>query len=227
VGKSSLYNRIVGREAAIVTAVEGTTRDVLSETVALGQVTLRLFDTAGLHETADPVERIGIDRARSALDAAELVLAVFDGSEAPTREDLDLIDSLVSHPATVVAVINKSDRGESFADAYRARFAHAVCVSCEEGTGLDALSSLIEGLYLSDGLDLVSDPVITNARQLGAALAAHDAVQRALDILDTYLPVELLCVDTEAAMQAIAEVDGRAVSEDIVTQIFSRFCVGK
>ena len=227
VGKSSLYNRLVGRDAAIVTDVEGTTRDVLSETVALGEVTLRLFDTAGLHETADPVERIGIDRARTALDSAELVLAVFDGSEAPAREDLDLIDALSSHPATVVAVITKSDRGEAFADAYRARFAHAVCVSCEEGTGLEALSSLIEGLYLSDGLDLVSDPVITNARQLGAALAAHDAVQRALDILDTHLPVELLCVDAEVAMQAIAEVDGRAVSEDIVTQIFSRFCVGK
>lgn len=227
VGKSSLYNRIVGREAAIVTAVEGTTRDVLSETVSLGEVTLRLFDTAGLRKTADPVERIGIDRARAAMDAAELILAVFDGSEAPTAEDITLMEALDAQPAAVIAVINKRDAGEMGAEEYRARFAHCVSVSAERGEGMDALSALVKQLFLSDGLDLGRDPVLANARQHASAMAALDAVRRAREAMAAGLPEELACADAEAAMQAIAEVDGRAVSEDVVSQIFSRFCVGK
>ncbi len=227
VGKSSLYNRIVGRDAAIVTEIEGTTRDVLSETVSLGGVTLRLFDTAGLHETPDPVERIGIDRARKALDEAELILAVFDGSEAPTASDEALMELLSSHPATVIAVINKQDKGDRGERTYRDRFSCAVSLSAAEGDGMEALATLVEQLFLSDGLNLGTDPVLSNARQHGAAMAALEAVRRAREALDAGLPLELSCADAETAMQAISEVDGRAVSEDIVTQIFSRFCVGK
>ena len=117
-GKSSLYNRIIGREAAIVTEVEGTTRDVLSESAALGRVTLRLSDTAGLHETEDPVERIGITRANEAIDGAELVLAVFDASRAPDEEDERLIQRLSDANATVVAVLNKNDLSAEHEDYY-------------------------------------------------------------------------------------------------------------
>ena len=227
VGKSSLYNLIVGRDAAIVTEVEGTTRDVLSETVSLGGVTLRLFDTAGLHDTADPVERIGIDRARAALEEAELILAVFDGSTAPTAEDLALIGQLKESPATVIAVVNKQDLGDGYVGEYGKNFSHTVALSAADGRGAEALGEVLERLFLSDGIDPFRDPVLANARQYGAAMAALDAVRRAENALGAGLPVELACADAEAAMQAISEVDGRAVSEDIVTQIFSRFCVGK
>ncbi|MBQ8310171.1 MAG: tRNA uridine-5-carboxymethylaminomethyl(34) synthesis GTPase MnmE [Clostridia bacterium] len=227
VGKSSLYNRIVGRDAAIVTAVEGTTRDVLCETAALGRVTLRLFDTAGLHDTADPVEQIGIARAREALDRAELVLAVFDGSRQPDDEELALIEELREHAGTVIAVINKSDLGEAAADFYRSKFAHAVTLSAERGEGMDALTDLTETLFVRGDIDVRRDVVLSNARQNGAALAALEAVGSARGALAAGLPIELCCSDAECAMEAIAQLDGRSISEDIVAQIFSHFCVGK
>lgn len=227
VGKSSLYNLIVGRDAAIVTDVEGTTRDVLTETAALGRVTLRLFDTAGLRQTEDVVERIGIDRARKALEDAELILAVFDGSVAPDKEDQALAQSLSGSNATVIAVINKSDLGIAEEDFYKTHFSHTVTLSAKAGEGTEELSALVESCFINGELDTKSDTVLTNARQRGAAIATLEALKRAQEGLELGLPVELCCSDCEAAMQAIAELDGRAVSEDIVSHIFSHFCVGK
>ena len=227
VGKSSLYNCIVGRDAAIVTDVEGTTRDVLSEVAALGRVTLRLFDTAGLRETEDVVEKIGIDRARKALEDAELILAVFDGSIAPDEEDKALAESLSGTDATVIAVINKSDLGIIAEDFYTTHFAHTVTLSAKAGEGTEALSELVESCFINGELDTKEDTVLTNARQKGAALTALEAIKRAQAGLSYGLPIELCCSDCEAAMQAIAELDGRAVSEDIVSHNFSHFCVGK
>lgn len=227
VGKSSLYNCIVGRDAAIVTDVEGTTRDVLTETAALGRVTLRLFDTAGLHETDDVVEKIGIDRARKALADAELILAVFDGSVIPDDEDKALAESLSNTDATAIAVINKADLGIAERDFYTQHFTHTVSLSAKEGKGIAELSALVESCFINGELDTKNDTVLTNARQKGAALAALEAIKRAREGLAYGLPVELCCSDCEAAMQAIAELDGRAVSEDIVSHIFSHFCVGK
>lgn len=227
VGKSSLYNRIVGRDAAIVTDVEGTTRDVLTETAALGRVTLRLFDTAGLRRTEDVVEKIGIDRARKALEDAELILAVFDGSVVPDEEDEALATSLSNTDATVIAVINKSDLGIAEQDFYTAHFSHTVTLSAKEGEGTEELSALVESCFINGELDTKTDTVLTNARQKGAALSALEALKRAREGLALGLPVELCCSDCESAMQAIAELDGRAVSEDIVSHIFSHFCVGK
>ena len=227
VGKSSLYNLIVGRDAAIVTDVEGTTRDVLTETAALGRVTLRLFDTAGLRQTEDVVERIGIDRARKALEDAELILAVFDGSVAPDEEDKALAQSLSGSNATVIAVINKSDLGIAEEDFYKTHFSHTVTLSAKAGEGTEELSALVESCFINGELDTKADTVLTNARQRGAAIATLEALKRAQEGLELGLPVELCCSDCEAAMQAIAELDGRAVSEDIVSHIFSHFCVGK
>jgi tRNA modification GTPase len=199
----------------------------LTETAALGRVTLRLFDTAGLHETDDVVEKIGIDRARKALEDAELILAVFDGSSAPDEEDKALAESLSSTDATVIAIINKSDLGIAEEEFYTQRFTHTVTLSAKGGEGIDALSALVESCFINGELDTKKDTVLTNARQKGAALSALDAIKRARDGLAYGLPVELCCSDCEAAMQAIAELDGRAVSEDIVSHIFSHFCVGK
>ena len=227
VGKSSLYNCIVGRDAAIVTDVEGTTRDVLTETAALGRVTLRLFDTAGLHETDDVVEKIGIDRARKALEDAELILAVFDGSNVPDEEDEMLAKLLSSMNKTVIAIVNKADLGVVAEDFYTANFAHAVTFSAKDGGGMESLSDLVESCFINGKLDTKNDTVLTNARQKSAAVVALEALRRAKLGLVFDLPIELCCNDCEAAMEAIAELDGRAVSEDIVSHIFSHFCVGK
>ena len=227
VGKSSLYNRIVGRDAAIVTEIEGTTRDVLSETAALGRVTLRLFDTAGLHETDDPVERIGIERAQKALDEAELVLAVFDGSMPITDEDRRITEQLKGVGAVLVAVVNKSDRAAVDSDFYTTHFAHVVSICAKTGDGMSDLTALIERLFVDGTIDCRRDAVLTSARQHASAFAALRAVRRALQVLREGYPIDLCCTDAEAAMAALSELDGRAVSEDIVSEIFSHFCVGK
>ena len=227
VGKSSLYNRILGRNAAIVTSVEGTTRDVLTETTALGRVTLRLFDTAGLHDTADPVERIGIERAGDALRNAELVLAVFDGSVPPTEEDKRIARQLSSVAAPMIAVLNKADLGKRDNPFYAEHFAHVIRLSAEHGEGMDHLTALVEQLFVDGELDSRQDAVLTNARQHAAALSSLEAVRRALGALRAGMPIDMCCTDAEAAMEALYELDGRAVSEDVVAEIFSHFCVGK
>ncbi len=228
VGKSSLYNRLVGRDAAIVTDLEGTTRDILTERASIGRVTLRLFDTAGLRETENPVEQIGIARAKEALDDAELIFAVFDGSRAADGEDRELARALSARGAVTVAILNKADLMDGEEDPfYRAQFANVCTVSAHSGKGMDALQACVEQLFTDGRLDTRRDAVLTNARQHGAALSALSALHRAQEGLRAGLETDLCCADVEAAMSAISELDGRAVSEDIVSQIFSHFCVGK
>ncbi len=228
VGKSSLYNQLVGREAAIVTEIEGTTRDVLTESTHLGRVTLRLSDTAGLHETSDRVEQIGIDRAQGALADAELVLAVFDASVPPTPEDVALCERLQDMSCAKIAILNKSDLSSDAAtDFYAGYFTHTVSISAKEGQGMDALTELVEKLFIDGALDLRSDAVLTNARQYAAALKALRLLEAATASLRAGFPLDVCCSDAEGAMEALAELDGRAVSEDLVSEIFSHFCVGK
>ena len=228
VGKSSLYNQLVGREAAIVTEIEGTTRDVLTESTHLGRVTLRLSDTAGLHETSDRVEQIGIDRAQGALAEAELVLAVFDASTPPTSEDLALCEKLQDMDCAKIAILNKNDLANGAgADFYTNYFTHTVSLSAKEGQGMDALTALVERLFIDGALDFRSDAVLTNARQYAAALKALRLLEAATASLKEGFPVDVCCSDAEGAMEALAELDGRAVSEDLVSEIFSHFCVGK
>lgn len=227
VGKSSLYNRIVGHDAAIVTSVEGTTRDVLSETAALGRVTLRLFDTAGLHETLDPVEQIGIRRATDAMEQAELILAVFDGSHAPTEEDRRIAAQVLATGIPSVAILNKSDLGEAEDAFYSEQFSHTVRLSAEDGRGMGALCALVEELFVDGALDSRRDAVLSNARQHAAALSAHESVERTLEALRGGYPIDLCCTEVERAMSALSELDGHEVTEDVVSQIFSHFCVGK
>lgn len=228
VGKSSLFNRLVGRDAAIVTDVEGTTRDVLSATASAGRVTLHLSDTAGLHETNDRVEQLGVARARAALEDAELILAVFDVSTVPDENDRALAELLHRQSATVIAVFNKVDRtnGEIPAQRYLG-FQEPVLLSAESGEGMEELCSLIEARFTDGQIDLSKDAVLTGARQHAAALRALQAVQAAREALEMGYPIDACCTDAERAMAALAELDGRAVSEDIVGEIFSHFCVGK
>ena len=227
VGKSSLYNRILGRDAAIVTDIEGTTRDVLTERASLGRVTLRLSDTAGLHDTENQVERIGMDRARDLLEEAELILAVFDATKPVDEEDRMLARELSEKRGVSIAVINKSDLSAEPDPFYAERFPHTVSVSAETGEGMEALCGMVEALFTDGLLDTGRDAVLSNARQHASALSALEAVRRAIASLTAGLPVELACTDAEQAMSALSELDGRAISEDIVSSIFSRFCVGK
>lgn len=225
-GKSTLYNALVGREAAIVTDVAGTTRDILNETVALGAVTLRLFDTAGLRETADTVEGIGIDRARRVMNEAELILAVFDAGRAVSEAERALLSELRDMSATVVLVLNKCDNGVRFPQELTEGFGHVVRISAADGE-IGELRKTVEALYLDDSISLREDAVVSNARQYAALKRGADALGVAVRSLCSGIPLDAACIDAELAMAALGEVDGRAVDEAIISDIFSHFCVGK
>lgn len=231
-GKSSLYNRIVGREAAIVTDIAGTTRDVLSETAAIGRVTVRLHDTAGLRASDDYVEQIGIARALEHLESAELVLAVFDACAPLNDEDEDLLQKLSQHAGCVIGVLNKTDAAtDAQIAALQERLAPSVqtttCLSALTGAGFDALVQVVEQMFIDGAIDLRHDAVVANARQHAALILACERLEQALGAIGMGLPIDLCCSDVEQAAEALAEVDGRAVSEDVVAGIFAHFCVGK
>lgn len=223
-GKSSLYNALLGREAAIVTDVAGTTRDVLEDTVSVGGVTLRLCDTAGLREASDEVERIGIDRARERIASAELVVALFDGSRERRAEDEELSRLLEGIISPVIKLVTKSDLPRA-AGAFVPE--GAICISARTGAGLDELAACVRGLFIDGSLNMSEDAIVANARQYAALRGAEESVGASLAALDAGLPEDVACSDLESAMSALAEIDGRAVTVDIVNDIFARFCVGK
>ena len=227
-GKSSLYNRIVGRDAAIVTDIEGTTRDILTESAKIGRVMLNLSDTAGLRESNDKVESIGIERARRTATEAELILAVFDGSREPDAQDKEILEFIKSLNGVKVAIINKSDLGTlPYFDELKKDFEFSITLSANSGDGFDALAEKIEEIYIDKSLDTASDAIISNARQHAAILSAIEALTIAISAIENTLPLEICCAEVENTLASLGELDGRTVSEDIVAKIFSNFCVGK
>ncbi len=229
-GKSSVYNRILGYDAAIVTDIEGTTRDVLRQTATLGKTLLLLCDTAGLRQTDDRVESIGMERTRAEMKKAGLILAVFDASRPLSEEDLALAEEITATGIPTVALLNKIDREESDGitiATIRQRFAHTVAVSAAEGDGFDRLAEVIDGLFIDGSIDMGRDAVVTGARQYAALTLAAEALESALADLRADLPLDLCCVGMEHALTSLGEVDGRELGEEIVAEIFSRFCVGK
>ena len=227
-GKSTLYNLIVGRDAAIVTDIEGTTRDILTESAKLGKVTLRLSDTAGLRCTHDKVESIGIERARREAESAELILAVFDGSRAPDSDDVEFCNYLESLSGIKIAIINKSDlktvpEMQKLVD----KFDLKIPFSAETGKGIDALSSAVEKIYIDNNLDMGQSAIIANARQNAAVIRTLDTLSDAITSLRQELPLEVCCVEIENALSAHGEHDGRPVSDDNISKKFANFCVGK
>ena len=227
VGKSSLYNCLVGRSAAIVTDVAGTTRDVLESTVSCGRVLLRLCDTAGVRDTEDPVEKIGVARSREAIQAAELILAVFDGSEALTAEDFDLISRLSNVGGVKVALINKKDKGAAWdACALGNGFAAHLSVSAKENDMM-ALAGTVEKLFTNGELEAGSTAILSSARQFAALHRGREALRGAEEALLASAELDAAVSDMEVALAAFGECDGRSVSADVVDRIFSAFCVGK
>lgn len=228
VGKSSLYNCLVGYDAAIVTEIEGTTRDLLSETISLGRVVLRLTDTAGIRATDDRVESIGVERAKRSLDEAELVLTVFDNSRPLEQEDFEIMDNLKMINATKVAIINKNDEYSMISeDIIRQNFTHVVKLSAKNEYNVGELKKLVEELYVNEEIDTENDAVLINARQDSTLALTQKHLNLALEALENGFSPDLAGVDIELAMSNLAQIDGREVEEDVVAQIFSHFCVGK
>ena len=223
VGKSSLLNALAGYDRVIVTDIPGTTRDTVEETVLLGATRLRLLDTAGIRETADTVESIGVERARQAIDQADLVLFVCDGSKALTQEDEEIIE-LCEEKENAIALINKADLG-SEVDPGDLPFMWVISVCAKSGEGLDQLADAVDTLFEND---IPCDgSILTNARQFDACRRAYEAMMNALKGLQLGLTPDAVLTDVEEAMEAMGEVTGATVREDITARIFERFCVGK
>ena len=227
VGKSALYNALCGEDLAIVTEHAGTTRDVLSSTVPLGRVMLRLYDTAGLRNAEDPVERIGVDRSRTKMEEAELLLAVFDASRPLSEEEEALLAELKQAAGCVVILWNKSDLGEAPLPAAFADFPSVLPISAKTGAGLDTLTTLVERLFTDGSIRLGEDAVIASARQYAALSRAREALSRAREAFRMGLYADIASSELEVALAAFAELDGRTVSDEIISEIFRRFCVGK
>ncbi len=225
VGKSSLLNALTGEDSAIVTAIAGTTRDIVEETIRLGPVLLRVSDTAGLRDTEDAVEKIGIERAIRRADRASLILAVFDGSAPLSYEDKMVVARTEGKRA--IAVWNKCDLpAAADEDFLRRHFQKIVKISAKNGDNLQVLTQTIcEMAGLSDVA--FDGSLITNARQAAALTRAARRCEEAFFSAQSGMTADAVVMDTEGAIAALGEITGQTVTDDIVQKIFEQFCVGK
>ena len=223
VGKSSLLNALVGFDRAIVTEVAGTTRDTVEESCILGSTRLRLIDTAGIRDTGDRIEAMGVARSREAIEQADLVLFVCDGSMPACPEDLAIAQLCAGHDHVIV-LLNKSDLGQAFSPAVLS-LPNVLRVSAATGQGLEQLSSLVDAMFA--GNTPCDGSIVTNARQYDSLRRACGSMEQALQGLRAGLTPDAVLTDVELAMEAMGEVTGVTVREDITARIFERFCVGK
>lgn len=222
VGKSSLLNALAGFERAIVTDIPGTTRDTVEESVMVGSTRLRLIDTAGIRETDDAVEALGVERSKKAVEEADLTIFVCDGSQPLDEEDRQIIDLCLDIPA--IALINKSDLGNAVQPS-DLPFVTVIETSLATGEGLDKLAGVLDEQFAGD--QPCDGSILTNPRQFDACRRAYEAMLQSLQGLKLGQTPDAVLTDIEAAMEAMGEVTGATVREDITARIFERFCVGK
>lgn len=221
-GKSSLLNALLGYDRAIVTDVPGTTRDTIEEKLRLGGLTLKLCDTAGIHDTEDRVEQLGVERSRRAMEQAELVLVVLDGSRQPAEEDAALLSAAENAPHALV-VMSKSDLVQR-REKPETKLP-VVAVSAVSGEGLRELEETIQAMFPLPAVP--AGEILTNARQAEAVARAVESMEAALEAMNTGATPDIVLTETEGAMAALGELTGRSIREEVTNRIFQRFCVGK
>lgn len=214
VGKSSLLNALLEEDKAIVTDIAGTTRDIVEGTVRLDGITLNLIDTAGIHESNDIVEKIGIDKSLQALEKAELVIVVLDGSEALTQEDHKLLE--MTKNKNRIVVYNKNDKAIQH---------DGISISAINGD-VEALTNAMKEKYEKE-LYLASSDTLNNERQIGLAIQAEQSMKNAIRTLEDGMELDLVTIDLENAWTSLKEITGKVGKEDLLDEIFSRFCLGK
>ena len=224
VGKSTLFNCLSGFERSIVTDIAGTTRDVVEETVRLGDVTLRLADTAGIHETDDIIEGIGIGIAEQMIDSSELVLAVFDGGSPLSDDDVDLINKINNN---FIAIINKSDLEQKLdLSVIREKTENIVFISAKGSDGISELQRIIETLFELNE-EAFSSVTAANERQKKCVDSAILCIDEAIAALDNGELLDAVNVLVDEAEQHLLSLTGEKITDAVVDEVFSRFCVGK
>lgn len=232
-GKSSLLNLLLGEERAIVTDIAGTTRDVITEYANLDGITLMITDTAGIRDTDDPVEKIGVDRARKSLEDADLVLFVLDTSTIIDKNDLNVLSSIRNKPCILIA--NKSDLPQKMDETeIRKSLNHNfveklpfILFSVHNKTGLRELTDTIRQMFFSGRLNDREDVVITNARQKELLVDAKESLLRLSDSIRGQMSEDFFTIDLTGAYESLGEVIGEETGEDLINEIFSNFCMGK
>lgn len=223
VGKSSLLNQLLREEKAIVTDIAGTTRDVITEFANIGGVPLELIDTAGIRETEDIVEKIGVERSQKALEEADLVLLVLDASSPLTPKDLELLE--LSSSTNRIVLLNKTDLPEKIELEKLPK--DFIKISALKNENLDAVEKQIRALFFSGEIEAKDATTLSNARHIGLVEQALDALKEANRGLAMGLPVDLIQVDVTRCWQLLGEITGEAAPDELITQLFSQFCLGK
>lgn len=228
VGKSSLLNTLAQEERAIVTDIAGTTRDVIEEYVNVNGIPLKLLDTAGIRETADLVEKIGVERSRSALSEADLILLVVNGAEPLTEEEQELIEQLKDRQTIVI--INKQDLPQRIDTAYIERVfgeGRVVRTSLLEQQGIDRLEKAIADIFFTGQLESGDLTYVSNVRHIHLLNRAKASLEEAYTAAEQFVPIDMIQIDVRNAWESLGEIIGDSVSESLIDQIFSQFCLGK
>ena len=225
VGKSSLLNRFLREERAIVTAIPGTTRDVIEESIDLDGVTIRLVDTAGLRDTDDVIEQEGIKRTRAAQDEADLLLVVVDGSVPLTSDDWQLLSTVRDRKHVVV--MNKADLTMAMETDVVLVDHPTYAVSAKTGLGIETVKAALRAQLVSGGFDTTESVMVTNVRHRDALRRASDSLSQALESVQCGMAGELVSIDVRAAADALGEITGAITTDEILGRIFSQFCIGK
>ena len=222
VGKSSLMNALLNQERAIVTAIPGTTRDVLTERITIGGVTAELSDTAGQRDTLDPVEKIGVDRARNAVETADIVLIVLDASSEMDESDRELLRDA---DGRTLVCLNKMDLDAVLSRAAIAELTDVEIIelSASTGHGMQTLTEALEARLSAN----LSEDNLTVERHIALAQEAVRSLGRALDAIGMAMPLDVVSLDLKSALESLSEITATDATEDVITEIFARFCVGK
>lgn len=225
-GKSSLLNRFLETERAIVTDVPGTTRDVIEEWITIQGVPICLVDTAGIRSTDDTVEQIGVRRAKEYMDRADIILVVVDQSRPLQEEDRQILETARGRQALIV--LNKEDLQPAFeTEELQSYGLPILSISASTGAGMGALKDAMLSLALKQGLTAAQSALLANTRHIELVRQSREALQRALDTIEAGMPVDCAIVDIREAWELLGSITGDTVHDDIIEEIFSRFCLGK
>lgn len=226
-GKSSLLNILVGEERAIVTEIAGTTRDILQEQIQIGGIGLNVIDTAGIRDTEDIVEKIGVNKSREYIEKADLIIYVVDSSTELDENDQEIIEAIQNKKAIVL--LNKSDLdAKTDASALQTQLSKPILsISAKNNTGIHELETLIEEMFFSGKLSFNDEVYITNIRQKNALAEAQNSLKMVLQSIADGMPEDFFTIDMMNAYEALGTIIGESVGEDLVNEIFSKFCMGK
>lgn len=226
-GKSSLLNILVGEERAIVTEIAGTTRDILQEQIQIGGIGLNVIDTAGIRDTKDIVEKIGVNKSREYIEKADLIIYVVDSSTELDENDQEIIEAIQNKKAIVL--LNKSDLdAKTDASVLQTQLSKPILsISAKNNTGIHELETLIEEMFFSGKLSFNDEVYITNIRQKNALAEAQNSLKMVLQSIADGMPEDFFTIDMMNAYEALGTIIGESVGEDLVNEIFSKFCMGK